>query len=135
MASHTLAIVLIAGMMKVRVSDPTPFRNGPTTLVNSQQLQAPLLRHAGGQIQKIREKKEGRWPAFSLLILLWPASSLSLFLLQPLASFLSASVPFAAAGQLPQCQCSLRGRWPACWPSHFHPHSPGGYDWKAGQRP
>ena len=37
-AHHTWAIVLIAGMMKVRAPDPTPFRNGPTTLVDSRQL-------------------------------------------------------------------------------------------------
>ena len=43
----------------------------------------------------------------------WPASSMPVFPLQPLASFLSASVPFAATGELPQCQYSLRGRWPA----------------------
>ena len=53
MAHHTWAIVLIASMMKVRAPDPTPFRNGPTTLVDSRQLQAPLLRHAGEKIHNL----------------------------------------------------------------------------------
>ena len=43
----------------------------------------------------------------------WPASSLSLFHLRPLASFLIVTVPFAAAGQLPHCQCSICSHWPA----------------------
>ena len=53
MAHHTWAIVLIAGMMKVRAPAPTSFRNGPTTLVDSRQLQAPLLRHAGVKIHNL----------------------------------------------------------------------------------
>ena len=66
----------------------------------------------------------GRWPASSLsLFHLWPSATflIDVFPLGPLASFLNASVPFVAAGQLPQHQCSLCGRWPACWPSHSHP--------------
>ena len=113
MARHTWAIVLIADMMKLRAPDPTPFRNGPTTLVYSRQLQALWLRHAGGKIhnlavtptrslrdlKKKKERKKGvgmRGPTG------WPAAAKGTLVLRKLASGHKGNTSIEEAGQRPQ---------------------------------
>ena len=102
--------------MKVRTPDPTPFRNNPTTLVDSRQLQAPLLRHAGEKIHNLavspileasgikkKKRKRKKWVGVRGPTG-WPAAAKGTLAVRKLASGRKGNTGNEEAGQRPQME-------------------------------